>query len=189
MEDPDGAWRVQYTQCPTCHRLVVKLVNTQSGETRETIVRPKALSRAPLSPYVPEPYASDYREACIVLADSPKASAALSRRCLQGLIRDHFGIKRRDLSEEIDDLLASSRLPSYIGTAIDAIRNIGNFSAHPLKSTNSGAIVEVEPGEAEWCLDVLESLFDFCFVQPAILTAKRSALNQKLADAGKPPMK
>jgi hypothetical protein len=41
----------------------------------------------------------------------------------------------------------------------------------------------VEPGEAEWTLDVLEILFDFYFVQPARLKAKRDALNKKLAEA------
>lgn len=55
--------------------------------------------------------------------------------------------------------------------------------------TNTGLILGVEPGEAEWLLDVLEALFDFYFVRPARLTAKRDALNKKLAEAGKPPMK
>ena len=49
--------------------------------------------------------------------------------------------------------------------------------------------MEVEPGEAEWLLDVLEGLFDFYFVQPAILAKKRQALNRKLQEAGTPPMK
>jgi hypothetical protein len=40
-----------------------------------------------------------------------------------------------------------------------------------------------------WNLDVLESLFDFLFVQPAALKAKRDALDKKLKAAGKPPMK
>jgi hypothetical protein len=73
--------------------------------------------------------------------------------------------------------------------SIDAVRNIGNFAAHPQKSTATGEILEVEFGESEWLLDVLESLFDFYFVQPSILKAKRDALNKKLNDAGKPPMK
>jgi uncharacterized protein Smg (DUF494 family) len=38
-------------------------------------------------------------------------------------------------------------------------------------------------------LDVLEGLFDFYFVQPAVLQKKRDALNKKLAEAGKPVMK
>jgi hypothetical protein len=47
----------------------------------------------------------------------------------------------------------------------------------------------VEPGEAEWNLDVIESLFDFYFTQPALLKKKRDALNTKLKAAGKPEMK
>jgi len=53
---------------------------------------------------------------------------------------------------------------------------------------NTGAIVDVEPGEAEWTLDVLESLFDFYFVRSAMLAARKVALDKKLAEAGKPPI-
>jgi hypothetical protein len=73
--------------------------------------------------------------------------------------------------------------------SLDAVRNIGNFAAHPIKSTASGEVIDVEPGEAEWNLDVLESLFDFYFVQPAALRKKQDALNAKLKEAGKPEMK
>ena len=69
------------------------------------------------------------------------------------------------------------------------MRNIGNFATHPLKNTNSGEIIDVEPEEAEWNLEVLESLFDFYYVQPAISEARKTKLNEKLATAGKPPMK
>jgi hypothetical protein len=69
------------------------------------------------------------------------------------------------------------------------VRLIGNFAAHPIKSKSSGEIVDVEPGEAEWNLDVLESMFDFYFVQPQVLAQKKTALNKKLSDAGKPLMK
>jgi hypothetical protein len=103
------------------------------------------------------------------------------------ILRDVAKVKPSDLSKEIDEVLP--RLPSHLAEAIDAIRNIGNLAAHPSKSTNTGAVVDVEPGEAEWLLEVLEGLFDFYFIQPAILQKKRDALNQKLADAKKPPMK
>jgi hypothetical protein len=68
------------------------------------------------------------------------------------------------------------------------VRQIGNFAAHPIKSTSTGEIVDVEEGEAEWNLDVLESLFDFYFVQPAIAAKRKADLNKKLKDAGKPPI-
>ena len=124
-----------------------------------------------------------------MVADSPKASAALGRRCLQHLLREKAGVKPNDLSKEIDEVLASKTLSSDLVDAIDAIRNIGNFAAHSLKSTNTGLVLDVEPGEAEWLLDVLDALFDFYFVRPAQLAAKRDALNKRLAEAGKPPMK
>ena len=81
------------------------------------------------------------------------------------------------------------QLPTHLAEDVDAIRHLGNFAAHPIKSTNTGEVVDVEPGEAEWLLGLLEGLFDFYFVQPAISKRKRDALNAKLKDAGKPPMK
>ena len=72
---------------------------------------------------------------------------------------------------------------------MDAIRNIGNFAAHPLKDTSTGEIVEVEPGEAEWLIVVLDSLCDFAFVKPEELKRRKEALNKKLDSMGKRPMK
>ena len=59
----------------------------------------------------------------------------------------------------------------------------------PIKYQHTGEIVEVESGEAEWSLDVLEQLFDFYYVAPKNLEAKGQALNEKLKEAGKPPLK
>ncbi|MCG3690130.1 hypothetical protein [Aliarcobacter butzleri] len=66
---------------------------------------------------------------------------------------------------------------------------IGNFSAHPIKSQNTGEIVNVEVGEAEWCLEILQSLFEFCYVQPKIAEEKMAELNKKLEECGKPLLK
>jgi hypothetical protein len=71
---------------------------------------------------------------------------------------------------------------------LDAVRHIGNFAAHPLKSTSTGEIIPVEPHEAEWNLDVLEELFDHFFVKPAKAKARREELNKKLVEAGKPQL-
>jgi hypothetical protein len=62
------------------------------------------------------------------------------------------------------------------------------FGAHPIKSTSTGEIVEVEPGEAQWNLDVLDSLFDFYFVAPSKTQARKAALNIKLVEVGKTPI-
>ena len=49
--------------------------------------------------------------------------------------------------------------------------------------------MDVEVGEAEWNLEVLESLFDFYYVRPKLEREKREDLNLKLEEAGKPPLK
>jgi len=108
---------------------------------------------------------------------------------LQNILRGVAAVTPADLAKEIQEALDKKMFPSYISESLDAVRNIGNFAAHPLKSKSTGEIVPVEPGEAEWTLDVLDSLFDFYFVQPSILKRKRDALNKKLGDMGKPPMK
>jgi hypothetical protein len=186
--DPDGLFQLAQMRCPACGRLILKLAQPgQDGSVHEQYIHPRRASRTPVSDDVPSEFATDYSEACMVFADSAKASAALSRRCLQNVLRDHFAVKPDSLSKEIDEVLP--KLPSHLADGVDAIRNIGNFAAHPLKDSNTSAIIDVEPGEAEWCLDVLESMFDFAFVQPELMKKKKLELNQKLADAGKPPMK
>jgi hypothetical protein len=128
-------------------------------------------------------------EACNVLKDSPRASAALSRRCLQDLLKEKGGAKKRDLNDQIEEMMVGDRLPPDLAEDLDVVRNIGNFGTHTQKSTHSGEILDVEPGEAEWNLDVLEELFDYYFVRPAMRASKRDALNTKLTEAGKPPLR
>lgn len=189
---------LKFCTCPSCNKFICylereKMTGTTTSrmakERKSYLVRPKAISRAQIPKEVPDKYGNDYKEACLVLSDSPKASAALSRRCLQNIIREVIGIKPSHLSDEIQQVIDSGDLPSYLSKSIDAIRNYGNFAAHPIKSEKAREIIDVEPGEAEWSLDVIEGLFDFYFVQPAKLKAKKEHLNKKLSDSGKPEMK
>lgn len=185
--------------CPACQRLIVYLIagrwlgqgngaNLLEVVHRE-LVRPRACNRPPLSAEVPACFAEVYKEACLVLDLSPKASAALSRRCLQHLLREKAAVKPGNLSGEIQQVLDSHSLPSYLADSLDAVRNIGNSAAHPMKGEHTGEILDVEPQEAEWNLDILEGLFDFYFTQPALMERKKDALNKKLDEAGKPPLK
>ena len=82
--DPDGPLQIRYTTCAACSKMIVYIFR---GPFRASMVHPKGISRTPLSNDVPADYADDYKESCLVLPDSPKASAALSRRCLQNLLR------------------------------------------------------------------------------------------------------
>ena len=195
-EDKEGHWGIEQYSCPNpeCQKLIFYLVvggeDWHRGQvTKRILIRPKGSSRPSVPPEVPSEFTEDYSEACLVLNDSPKASAALSRRCLQHILREKTGVKPSSLADEIQEALDSNLFPSYIAEVVDAIRNIGNFAAHPTKSKQTGEIIDVEPGEAELNLDVIEALFDFYFVNPALIAKKKAAINQKLQDAGKPPMK
>jgi hypothetical protein len=189
--DSTGSWELEQRICPECGKMNLVLFYNKHklGPTIEKIIFPRESNRTPCPKEVPSEFAEDYTEATLVLTDSPKASAALSRRCLQNILRECVKVKHQDLSREIQEVIDQRHLPTPILDSLDAVRNIGNFGAHPIKSTSTGEIVPVESGEAEWCLDVLEALFDYYFVQPTIIAKKRDALNIKLKDAGKPDMK
>ena len=141
--------------------------------------------RRPVATEVPESLAGGYREAAAVLELSPNASAALSRRCLQNTIREVAHIKKANLSEEIKELISLRLVSSSLATDLDAIRQIGNFGAHPIKDTATGTVMDVEPGEAKWTLDLLDRLFDKFITQPAKSAERKQALNAKLRAAGK----
>jgi Domain of unknown function (DUF4145) len=185
-------------KCPECRNKIMWLQvvslepKTDSKTIQTTVVNTTLLfpKRAVknLPKEVLEKFAVDFREAYDTLEISPKASAALSRRCLQNLIREQEGIIEHDLIEEIKELLNRNKLPQDIADDLDSIRNVGNFAAHPVKNTNTGQIEDVEIGEAEWTLQILEELLLFYFCQQAISKARRDKLNKKLKDAGRKPM-
>lgn len=104
--------------------------------------------------YVPQQILNDYEEACLIRDQSPKASATLSRRCLQGIIRDFWSVKGRTLKEEIEKI--KDKVDPLTWQAIDAVRQIGNIGAH--MELNVDLIVDVEPEEAELLITLIETL-------------------------------
>lgn len=178
---------LSWVVCPGCNSPTVWIRTVAANVIRKPMVYPRAQARLALSAEVPEDIARDYAEACEVLAISAKASAALSRRILQRLLREYGGFRERTLETEIEKALPT--LPSHLADAIDAVRHVGNIATHPIHSGTTGEIVDVEAGEADWLLSTVEALIDFYVVQPAVLAAKRAALNEKLADAQKPRLK
>lgn len=202
--DDDGIGQsISYVSCPNCKKLIVKIIeghvdideedfDIDDDEkyiiTNEILVYPRGIE-SDYSSDVPDQYLEDLREAKAVLPLSPKASAALTRRLLQKILSNELKINDNNLSRQIDKFVEDKKIPSHLSETVDAIRNIGNFSAHPLKETNTGEIVDVEPGEAEWTIEIIESLFDYIFIQPKRIERRRNELNAKLRSLGKPEMK
>lgn len=168
-------WAYRTAHCPGCQQLTIQLATSKWGNgeyiySAWSQFYPAGSNRGPVPKEVPANIAADYTEACRVLPISPKASAALSRRCLQNILRAH-GYKDKDLAREIDLLLneadPTKAIPSTLRVTVDGIRNFGNFSAHPITDLTSLQIIDVEPHEAEWCLEILEEMFQHFYVRPA----------------------
>ena len=113
-----------------------------------------------LPDYIPQAIKEDYYEACRIRDLSPKASATLSRRCLQGMIRDFWGIKDSTLKKEIDAL--EEKIDTDVWESIDAVRSVGNIGAHMEKDIN--IIIDVEPKEAQLLIGLIEQLVDEWYV-------------------------
>ncbi|REG08746.1 DUF4145 domain-containing protein [Pelolinea submarina] len=192
---------IEYDICPECNEPIIRVVHGPvenedflEDDNEEVILDDKKIVypysiEIGLSEDIPDIYKEDFIEAMKLMSQSPKASAALSRRLLQKLLIDEAKIKGASLSIQIEKFCSNDDIPSVLKESVDAIRNIGNFAAHPLKDKNTGEIIEVEPGEAEWSLDIVRGLFDYFFIQPARLQRRRDELNIKLKSMGKPLLK
>ena len=150
--------------CPVCKGIIVELrmerqqveagkpvtLSGKLGEAFSTLnnprewtrlIWPKGIVRKPVPPEVPDEFVADYREACLVLADSPNASAALSRRCLQHIVRNKLKVKAERLIDAIKVVINNPETPSHISASLDHLRQFGNFGAHPDLDKNTGVIV------------------------------------------------
>lgn len=146
-------------------------------------------SAKPQPEFIPEPIREDYTEACKIRNLSPKASATLARRCLQGMIRNFCGISKTTLHKEIEELrklVSEDKAPKGVSEesvdAIDAIRSVGNIGAHMEQNINH--IVPVESDEAQILIDLIESLFDEWYIA-RYRREQRFSLVKNLADEKK----
>lgn len=130
-----------------------------------------------LPDYVPAPIIADYKEACLIATLSPKASATLARRCLQGMIRDFWSVKPGRLVDEIRAI--EHKVDGDAWSAIEGVRSIGNIGAHMEADIN--VIVDVEPDEAKLLIGLIESLVEEWYVA----RNDRKSRFGKLADLAK----
>ncbi len=146
--------RIHFYRCPNCdkHSIYIEGIGSQVTNLKQWIVPSSMAQQFPT--YVPEAIRNDYEEACAILNLSPKASATLSRRCIQGMIRDYWNVTKGTLNKEIDAL--KDKIDPFLWQTIDAVRKIGNIGAHMEKDINT--IVDIDPGEAEKLIKLIEIL-------------------------------
>ncbi|HGW3588717.1 DUF4145 domain-containing protein [Serratia sp. 2C06] len=123
-------------------------------------LRPQAAVKV-FPDYIPKVILDDYKEAALICNLSPKASATLARRCIQGMIRDFWGVKAGRLVDEINAI--EGQVDHGTWEAINAIRSIGNIGAHMERDIN--LIVDVEPEEAELLIQLIEVLLKDWYVE------------------------
>lgn len=156
----------QVTVCPNeeCKEYVIEasLYNATTGNYGSRLegdallsweLKPQSKAKT-YPPYIPQAIKEDYNEACLITNLSPKASATLSRRCLQGIIRDFWSISKKRLKPAIDELQGKTDPTTW--EAIDAVRSIGNIGAHMEQDINM--IIDVEPNEADLLIGLIEIL-------------------------------
>lgn len=151
---------ITFHKCPNCNKISIVLKGV--GSDTEDIfipVYPQSLAKQ-FPSYIPLQLRQDYEEAYAIANLSPKASATLSRRCLQGMIRDFWGITDNKLADAIKKL--ETRIPASQWKAIDSIRKLGNIGAHMEKDIN--LIVDIEPDEATILLKLIELLMEKWYI-------------------------
>lgn len=147
--------KVEFFKCPTCNEISVEIDGCGSNYNNERFyIRPK--SRALTFPdYIPVTIINDYQEACAIAYLSPKSSATLSRRALQGMIRDFFGIKnKRTLHHEIEAIKVNISDTEFNG--LMSLKSIGNIGAHPDKNEDINLLLEISEGEALTLINLIE---------------------------------
>lgn len=152
---------IQTMGCPNCHNVSLDIIGT-GKQFPNRILHFNPISLAKVYPdYIPQAIRNDYEEAHAILNLSPKASATLSRRCLQGMIRDFWGISKARLIDEIDALKES--VDPSTKNVLDALRKLGNIGAHPEKDVN--LIVDIEPNEAHKLLKFIGLLMQKWYIE------------------------
>lgn len=190
---PSTPWVIFGDECAACRLLVAYLCQVEIRQglhilKPETLrlVLPESKKRdvERFENEIPQTLLDDYKEAVQVVESSPKAAAVLVRRALQGVLNE-LNFKGTSLFKQVEAMVDAPSTPDHLRTAIDLIRNFGNFGAHPLEDSQTLMLVDIEPNEAECCIQLLEELFMFYYVEPARRSARLQPLIAKVDNQGK----
>nr|WP_302596956.1 DUF4145 domain-containing protein [uncultured Cellulosilyticum sp.] len=150
----DDTIDVFFFKCPSCNNTQVVIIGVGDQFKDKTMYfHPNSLAKQ-YPNYIPNVIRNDYEEACAIVNLSPKASATLARRCLQGMIRDFWNVSEKNLYSEISAI--KDKIQPDLWKALDSLRQLGNIGAHMEKDTN--VIVDIEPDEANKLIKLIELL-------------------------------
>jgi hypothetical protein len=173
IENADGPRRlvVKYVVCPdpacrkfslnaSLHSLELSNGRAYTGKHLKTwaLVPP---SRALFFPIpLPQHILQDYQEACLAIEFSPKAAAALSRRCLSAMLRDYWKVQPGRLIDEFRQIKGVADPLTW--ETIESVKKSGSIGA---RFESEGAeILDTEPAEAKLLLGLIETLIQDWYV-------------------------
>ena len=157
---PEECLSLRFYRCPKCNNVSSDVLGVgMDVKDKRVLINPESDAKKYPS-YIPEPILKDYFEAYSILHLSPKASATLSRRCLQGMIRNYWSISKSRLVDEVNEL--ESRVPVMQWKAIDSLRKIGNIGAHMEKDVN--LIIDIDVNEAKTLISLIELLMEQWYI-------------------------
>lgn len=158
--DSESRLYLKFYNCPVCSKYSITLQGIGDAVSDiDLLVKPTSLANQ-YPDYIPEAIRKDYEEAYSIIRISPKASATLARRCLQGMIHDFWGIKLKNLNQEITEL--KNHIDSELWSAIDSLRQLGNIGAHMEADVN--LIVDIDPDEANTLIKLIELLIEEWYI-------------------------
>lgn len=168
---PAPYFEINIFYCPECHKPTLSIYGKNDYLSNFNVqVYPTSLAKQ-YPDYVPIQIRQDYIEAFNILHLSPKASATLARRCIQGMIHDFFGVKEKNLNAEITAI--KDKVEPVIWQGLDDLRQLGNIGAHMEKDINR--IIDIDSGEAEKLVKLIEFLIESWYI-------KRHETEQLFAD-------
>lgn len=109
---------------------------------------------------VPQHILEDYHEACVLAEQSPKAAAALARRCLSSLLRDFWSVQPSSLNDEFRQVQGT--VDPLTWEAIESVRRKGSIGSR--MESDGAELLDGEPGEAGLLIDLVETLIQDWYV-------------------------
>lgn len=165
---------------PTIVYEVVSWYSRYNEETlleRREVVYPHASGRTIHAPEVPDDLRALFAEAGRIEGLSPNGAAFLARRILERVLRGQLKSKKK-LAQLIDLYLERESLPPTLHSLMHDVRGFGNIAGHA-GTTAEGELVDVEPREASYVLDVVSELLDLVYVRPVRQQEMRSRWEAK----------
>ena len=181
---------VKYAVCPnpacrefsltaSLHSLEIVGNRSYTGKHIKTwsLVPPSQAKAFPVP--LPAAVLEDYREACLALEFSPKAAAALARRCLSEMIRDFWQVQPGSLGDEFRQIKGS--VDPVTWETIESVRRTGMIGAR--MDSEGAEVMETEPGEAKLLIGLIETLIQDWYVARQERRKRLDAIRQ-IASSG-----